>query len=148
VRRCPAATPFQNPEWLLAYARTFCRSDGSPEAWALVARRGGALVALAPLCTRQRTRRPGDDGEHDARESTSLLGEGSSDYLDVVADPTISASFAMAVLERLKLRHRDADGLVLERLREGSPLLTCAVPEGVSDERSTALTCPFISLGA
>src|SRR5512135_3573063 len=43
--RCPGATPFQAPEWLILWRRAF--GEGDP--WTLALRHEGRLVGLVPL---------------------------------------------------------------------------------------------------
>jgi CelD/BcsL family acetyltransferase involved in cellulose biosynthesis len=88
--RCPWATPFQRPDWLLAWIRR----HRSAETWALAAWRGPRLVGLAPL---HRDRR---------RDAVAIgfLGAGDSVYLDVLAEPGATEDVLdvlFAVLEAL-----------------------------------------------
>src|SRR4051794_28751412 len=69
------AGPFQSPDWLIPWARTFI----SQGLWTLAMRRAGRLIGLAPLFVHTRAR----DG---ARQLT-LLGNGISDHLDLIAAP-------------------------------------------------------------
>lgn len=114
-RRCPTATPFQTPEWLLAYARAFCGGDGA-EPWGITVRRRGALVGLAPLCTRRSA----------SETKTSLLGDGVSDYLDVIVDPEHVASVTAAIFDELRRSCAPLGSVVLDELRPCSPLVTCS----------------------
>lgn len=134
-RRCPTASPFQSPEWLLAYARTFC---ASAEPWAIVIRRGGRLVALAPLCTRTDA----------TRQRTTLLGDGVSDYLDIVVDPEIAGPCTTTILETLRLRCSEGASVVLDELRACSPLLTCTGTDGACDETFQREPCPAVRIMA
>jgi CelD/BcsL family acetyltransferase involved in cellulose biosynthesis/glycosyltransferase involved in cell wall biosynthesis len=131
-RRCPTASPFQSPEWLLAYARTFCGASAEP--WALVARIDGKLAALAPLCTRG--------------QATTLLGDGVSDYLDIVVDPDLAARCTATILDALRLRCRDGSSVVLDELRASSPLVTFADRDGGADDTFQRGPCPAIRLMA
>jgi CelD/BcsL family acetyltransferase involved in cellulose biosynthesis len=79
--RCPAATPFQSPEWLLAWWKAF--HPGRLAAAAL--RRGGRLAGLAPLYIDGRTARP--------------IGISVSDYLDVLLEPGLPAEALPRMLE-------------------------------------------------
>jgi CelD/BcsL family acetyltransferase involved in cellulose biosynthesis len=44
--RCPAATPFQHPRWIMAWQRTFGRYS---EPWTLVIRESGRLAGVLPM---------------------------------------------------------------------------------------------------
>lgn len=134
-KRCPWATPFQRPEWLVAYAREFCASP-SARAWALAVRSGGELVAVAPLRTESR----------DGTETTALLGEGVSDYLDVVARPDLAEPAIARVLDALTGGREDGATLVLDGLRPGSPLLAAARPREVAEQPLEREPSPVLSL--
>ena len=71
--RCPHATTFQRPEWLLAWMRSF-----EPAQPLLIeVRRSDQLVGIVPLLIYQ-----------DGSESVlALMGGGISDYLDILVDP-------------------------------------------------------------
>jgi len=72
--RCPSATPFQSPAWLSAWWRHYGRPGGLRMA---VVRRDGRLVALGPFHV---VRRVGVG-------VLVPLGEGLSDWTDVLVDP-------------------------------------------------------------
>jgi CelD/BcsL family acetyltransferase involved in cellulose biosynthesis len=79
--RCPAATPFQSPEWLLAWWHAF-----HPGRLAVaVLRREGRLAGLAPLYVDGRTARP--------------AGVSVSDYLDVLIEPGLAGEAVRHMLE-------------------------------------------------
>ena len=71
--RCPEATPFQHPAWLLPWCRAFAPRVLS----AIALRRGGRLIGLLPSFVRSAS----DEAPR------ALLGEGISDYLDALLDP-------------------------------------------------------------
>jgi CelD/BcsL family acetyltransferase involved in cellulose biosynthesis len=104
--RCPWATPFQSPEWLLAWWDVFHPG----EIQSLAIHDGGRLVGLAPLYR-------GEDGIQ------RFLGAGISDYLDILAEPGTGA--ATAVVQNCQ----NAD---LMELRAESPLLAARTASGVS----------------
>lgn len=104
--RCPAATPFQSPEWLIPWWRVFAPGRLA----AIEVREDGRLTGFAPLYA-------GEDGV------LRFLGTGISDYLDILAE---SEAAAATVLERL----RGAPCDLLE-LREGSPVLALEAERSV-----------------
>ena len=114
-RRCPAATPFQAPAWLLPWARHF--APGRCAAVAL--RAGGRLVALAPAF---------------AWEGALLLaGTGPSDRADALIEPGFEAA-APVLLAALAQAPFDFDRIDLRQLPPDSPLLAAAAPAGWSSE--------------
>ncbi|ACL64427.1 glycosyl transferase group 1 [Anaeromyxobacter dehalogenans 2CP-1] len=128
-----AATPFQRPEWLLPW----CRAFGVASPRAVVARRAGRLVALAPLV----------QYEDAGRRMVTLLGSGLSDYQDAVVDPGDGPDGA-ALVGALLGAAAGADALLLEHLPDRSPLRAAlgqwrgagaAAPDGV---------CPVLALPA
>ncbi|MDB5467045.1 MAG: hypothetical protein JWQ46_1807 [Phenylobacterium sp.] len=82
----PAASPFQSPDWLLPWRRRFL-AEGL---WTLAIRRDGRLVGLAPLFIHRR--------------QVTLLGNGISDRLDLLARPGWEAQVAEAVLAHMERR--------------------------------------------
>jgi CelD/BcsL family acetyltransferase involved in cellulose biosynthesis/glycosyltransferase involved in cell wall biosynthesis len=128
--RCPDATIFQRPEWLLPW----CRHLAQDEISAVALRRGGRLVALAPLFSWQdRTGRV-----------LSLLGAGVSDYLDLLCERTERSQAARALVDWLRSNPL-WDRCELSELRAGSVLLE--LPH--SAWRSTVEpqdVCPGLSL--
>ena len=76
--RCPDATPFQRPEWLLPWIETF-----SPQTiTAIEVRLGNRLTGFAPLLVYPRKvyRKQSDS-------VLAFMGGGISDYMDVIVDP-------------------------------------------------------------
>lgn len=131
-RRCPAATVFQSPEWLLPWWRHL--GEGALAALAL--RVDGRLRALAPLYIRT-----ADDG----RRRAALLGEGVSDTLDVLAEPPLERMAAAETLAWLAREWRRWDDCELQPLRAGSPLLE-AREEALSGEVAEREPCPVLML--
>jgi CelD/BcsL family acetyltransferase involved in cellulose biosynthesis/glycosyltransferase involved in cell wall biosynthesis len=120
--RCPWATPFQRPEWLVAYASAFCYAGGRP--WALASRRGGALVALLPLMVRPA----------EGARAVALLGEGISDYLDIIGRPGDVDVATARFFEALGACAAKGETVLLDALRGGSPLLLADRPRGVGEQ--------------
>jgi CelD/BcsL family acetyltransferase involved in cellulose biosynthesis len=100
--RCPAATPFQSPEWLLPYWEIL--GTGRPAV--LTIRKGTRLAGLAPLYV-------------DRDGTIRLIGSGITDYQDILAEPEIAAAVAAILFDRLAGRPFD-----FQDLPPTSPLLT------------------------
>jgi CelD/BcsL family acetyltransferase involved in cellulose biosynthesis len=105
--RCPSATPFQRPGWLLAWRRWF-GAGGQPRV--AILRRGGRLVGIVPLELRG--------------GAVRLIGEGISDYLDAIVEPDVDAS---ALTDGVARAAAGARALELAALRPCSPLLQLAL---------------------
>ncbi len=101
--RCPTATPFQRPAWLLAWRRWF-GAGAVPRV--VVLRRSGRLVGLVPLELRGDTLR--------------LIGEGITDYLDAIIEPDVAPT---QLTKPLRMAGDDARAIELAALRPCSPLL-------------------------
>lgn len=134
--RCPEATPFQTPEWLIPWWDRF----GSGDLWVLALRQDDRLVGLAPLYV-------GAPGDAPAR-IVRLLGSGNTDYLDVLAEPGLEETVMEAVCTYLQAQQDRWDRCDLLQLRPGSPLLSAPVPDGWTDETAAADTCPILTLSA
>ena len=121
----PTATPFQSPAWLLPWWRAY----GSDEPCAIAVRKNDALTSLAPLYVLR------DDDE----SLGMFVGSGISDYLDMLGD---DAEAVLAELAGIDCQLWD-----LQQLRPSSPLLTAALPEGLSDAVMEQEPCPILALG-
>lgn len=108
-RRCPNATPFQSPHWLLPWWRHY--GEGPLLAFSL--RQGQRLVALAPFYIY---------GEAPNRR-LMWIGTGNTDRLDLLCEPGYDSAAARQVLERIAERRREWDACVLRRLPARSPIL-------------------------
>src|SRR3954467_2334783 len=86
-QRCPNATVFQSPEWLLAWWRAFCPG----EIMSATVERDGRLLGLAPLYLESGT----------AGGSLLTLGISISDYVDVLIDPADAVPVAEALIDTL-----------------------------------------------
>jgi CelD/BcsL family acetyltransferase involved in cellulose biosynthesis len=129
--RCPVATPFQAPEWLLPWWRHLGRGRlRSFAAW-----EGERLVALAPGFTRRYFGTP--------VVRWSLLGTGQTDYLDLLVEPG-RESVAQAVLDALVGSLRGHEFADLQQLPPESPLAELDVP--ASHLRISQEVCPRIAL--
>ncbi len=101
--RCPIATPFQRPGWLLAWRRAFGRG-GEPRV--AILRRAGRLCGIVPLELR--------DG------ALRFIGEGITDYLDAIVEHDLDATVLASAVQRAASGARE---IQLSALRPCSPLL-------------------------
>ena len=125
--RCPSATPFRSPAWLLPWWSVFAPGPLRTVAvW-----RGAALVALAPLYLEEASRR------------LLPLGIGISDDLDALAEPGREAEAGAAILGALADRN-DWDELSLEELPPGAAALLWPAPEDWPDEAAVQSLCPVL----
>jgi CelD/BcsL family acetyltransferase involved in cellulose biosynthesis len=132
----PDAGPFQAPEWLLAWRRAFLTGGGL---YVLAGRRQGGLVGVAPFFLH----RDPADGER----QLTLLGNGHSDRLDLVARADAREAFAAAVARRLRQRTDLWDRVDFRDLSEGSPLLTVQLG-GARELIEPEEPCPGLDLPA
>ncbi|WP_438035695.1 GNAT family N-acetyltransferase [Sorangium sp. So ce204] len=131
-QRCPSATAFQRPEWLIPW----CRALGPEAVLALVFRSDEGLVGLAPLAVH----RIGDE------RVVALLGAGITDYNDVLAASGYERAVADAALACLEERADAWDVADLHDLRASSPLLLAEAPPGWSDEVEKHEACPAVTI--
>ena len=129
-RRCPSATPFQTPGWLLPWWRHF-----SPGRLATIAVwRDGQLAAFAPFYL------------EDGREGKRLLpvGIALSDYLDVLIEPGMEDEAAALIFEAgLSL---DWDRWEFEELRPEALATALVSPSIVANSADEQSACPVIAL--
>jgi CelD/BcsL family acetyltransferase involved in cellulose biosynthesis len=128
----PAASPFQSPAWLIAWGRAFLEAG----LWTLALWDGARLAALAPFYV-HRT----DDG----RRQLTLLGNGISDRLDLIARPEARDAIAAAVFDHLG-RTPGWDSCDFRDLPDGSPLLTGGLPGVALDLIEPEPPCPTLAL--
>ncbi|SRR6266568_4119920 len=87
--RCPHATPFQRPEWLLPWIETF-----RPQTLATIeVRLGNRLTGLAPFLIYRK------QSDH----VLAFMGGGISDYLDVIVDPEHEAQTMSSVWDAVAI---------------------------------------------
>jgi CelD/BcsL family acetyltransferase involved in cellulose biosynthesis len=133
--RCPWATPFQRPEWLIPWARHF----GGPGVAAIALKDGEALLGLLPLWVSRRKR---------SEKIVSLLGQGLSDYLDVVVDPQRAPDWAQRLIDRLLSWEEVWNTLSLESLRMTSPLMRVVFPAGWREDIAPRMPTLVLPLNA
>ena len=86
--RCPCATPFQRPEWIVSWAETFL-----PECVTTIeVRSGNMLVGLAPWLIYPR-------GEE---RVLAFMAGGISDYLDLLVDPEFENEVVRAIFHAIQ----------------------------------------------
>lgn len=128
--RCPAATPFQSPAWLLPWWRSFAPG----RLRAIAVRRDGRLVGLAPFYI--------EDGALGRR--LLLLGLGTTDYLDLLLDPD-HAGPAAAAIEGAVV-DLDWESWELEELAPGAAALRLRCPQGCAEAAVNHSACPTLDL--
>lgn len=133
--RCAGATPFQSPEWLLAWWHAM----GGGDLHVVTLRRGRRLVGLAPLFVYI---------EPDWTRHLASIGAGYSDYEDVLLDPTIADEGAALILQHIAAIRDRWDVASFQELPAASPLAAAPCPPGLSLERSPGSSCAVLALPA
>lgn len=128
--RCPRATPFQTPAWLLAWWRHL----GHGRLWSLAYRREGRLAALAPLFVYT---------DADGCRRLLFLGTSISDYLDLLADPAGEADACQVIWDYLRQRSGEWDLVDWQELSECSTGRRHAPAEAVLEP---CAECPVVAL--
>lgn len=130
--RCVAATPFQHPGWLLPWWRTF----GSGQLFTFAVRAKGRLIALAPLFLHP----------WNGRRQVTFLGNGVSDYLDILCEPHAEATACSEVMGCIADRRHRWDLCDLQDLRRQSALLQLQVPFPLQSAIRAQYVCSVVSL--
>jgi CelD/BcsL family acetyltransferase involved in cellulose biosynthesis len=130
--RSPRTTPFQRPEWLIPWWRTF--PPGEP--WVLAIRREGRLAALAPFLLYRK----------DGKRTVAFCGGGVSDYCDMVTDPEIEEEATAAILAHLAAQRDRWEVGDFEPVPGESPLLRVAPPDGLEVGTEPRDVCPRLAL--
>lgn len=131
--RCPDATIFQDPDWLLPW---WAHLGAATTPWLLGVRAGGELIGLAPLGIRSQL---------GAREVTFLGGD-VTDYFGVLAAPHARAVVARAVLDHLARAADRFDHAVLARLPACASLFAVPPPRALSCSAHDADVCPYVPM--
>ncbi len=132
--RCPEATPFQHPAWLLSWWRHFAPGD----LFSVTVRHAGRLVGLAPFYI--------ETGPYGRR--ILPVGISLSDYLDVLLDPDFSQAAGRAIVEHLQREAARWDGWDLEDLAPGAAALGLPCPAGCAEVAGEQHACPVLQLPA
>jgi CelD/BcsL family acetyltransferase involved in cellulose biosynthesis len=127
-----ACTPFQRPEWLLAWCATF----PPYEPWLLAVRAHGRLVGLAPLFVWGTKRRV-----------VSFVGAGVSDHLDAIAERGREREVGARIFEHLDRHHPRWDACELDALRADGILGAAALPPQWTEAHEPAVPSPRVPLG-
>jgi CelD/BcsL family acetyltransferase involved in cellulose biosynthesis len=128
--RCPSATPFQHPAWLLPWWRNVWQGG---RAWWIALREAGRLAAIAPMFVW--------GGEV---RCVSIAGAGETDYLDFLIEPEHASAGAAMVLERVAA-DSGWDLCDFQELHEAS-VLPAAAPAGLNAQLETCAVCPVAAL--
>ena len=128
-RRCPSATPFQTPAWLLPWWRHF----GQGELKVIMLWSGTGLAGIAPFYL--------EEGN-----SPRLLpvGIALSDYLDLLIEPGREAEAAELIFQQAI--SIGWDNWEFEELRPGAQAAALPCPEAVANTIGAQSACPVISL--
>ena len=125
-RRCPEATPFTAPEWLLPWARRYAPGRYG----AAVLRCGGRLEGFAPVFAWQ--------------GALMLAGTGPSDHGDWLLAPGAEDRADRLLAAVPAVPCGGFDRIELRQLPEGSALLRVAAPPGWADEPARATDEPCL----
>lgn len=128
--RCPEASPFQSPDWLLPWLAAF--RPGAP--YALAFREDGRLLGLLPLFIHH--------DEATGERQLTLLGNGVSDRLDLLAEPARTAEVAEALAGRLLRRTDLWTRLDWRDLPADSALARLPLPGLARDTLEPETPCP------
>lgn len=130
-RRCPAATPFQAPAWLIPWWRHYHPGELLTAAiW-----RGGRLVGLAPFYR--------EDGPLGRR--LLPVGISLSDYGDVLLDPACAGEAGAALVAAIA-GEADWDSWELEELGPGAAAFGLPAPVGCGEVAAGQSACPVLAL--
>jgi len=134
--RCPDATPFHSPDWLVRWWRHF----GFGSLWILTVRRGRHMAGIAPLFVH-----PYQDRQRCFRQ-LSPIGIGITDYMDFLLEPDCAPAASELILQHLARRRSCWDGADLQGLREGCELLRANTRRELKVKKTPDQPCPFIRL--
>jgi CelD/BcsL family acetyltransferase involved in cellulose biosynthesis len=130
--RCPSATPFQRPEWLICWIEAFPPA----ELWTLTVRDAGQLVAISPLYIQQKG----------TERTLAPVGAAISDYLDWLIDPAASSNIARLIIEHITNRESSWSCFDFSDLPASSPLLDLKLGDDWEGEPRFHDSCPVLQL--
>ncbi|WP_176556382.1 GNAT family N-acetyltransferase [Rubellimicrobium rubrum] len=122
-RRCPSATPFQSPAWLLSWARHFAPH----RCGAALLRAEGRLVGIVPVFCWQ--------------GALLLAGTGPSDRGDALIEPGYEAEAPLLLSALPDAAPENFERIDLQQLATDSPLLAAENPTEWTDERMAGDAC-------
>jgi CelD/BcsL family acetyltransferase involved in cellulose biosynthesis len=134
--RCSTATPFQSPDWLLAWWRHF----GTGRLHVLVQRRENRLVGLAPFFVTH--------DRHSQTRKLLLIGTGITDYLDILVEDGLARESAESLFTHLAADCSDWDEGDFQELRTCSLLFQSGTVSGYATDVQPQQPCPVLSLPA
>lgn len=121
--RCPGATPFQSPAWLLPWAR----HHAPWRCGAVALRAGRRLVGLCPIFCWQ--------------GALLLAGTGPSDRGDALLEPGWEGEAARMLAALPEAAPEPFDRIDLQQLAPDSPLLLAFAPKGWAEEQEPGDPC-------
>ena len=130
--RCPSATTFQRPEWLICWIEAFRPG----KLWTLAVREAGQLVGIAPLYIQQK----------EVERTLAPVGAAISDYLDWLIDPAASGDIAKLIFRHITDRESSWNCLDFSDLPGTSPLLGLELGDDWEWEPSLHDSCPVLQL--
>jgi CelD/BcsL family acetyltransferase involved in cellulose biosynthesis len=130
--RCPSATPFQSPAWLLPWWRAF--QPG--ELLVVAVRQHGRLVGLGPFYI--------ENGLLGRR--VLPLGLGVSDYLDVLIDPQASDEAAAALVDHITAQADRWDSWELEEIAPHAATWALPCCTDLFETVDPQSACPVLAL--
>lgn len=133
--RCPEATPFQSPDWLLSW----WHAVGVGELHVVALRRRGELVGLAPLFVYV---------QPDGTRHLTMFASGFSDYEDALLDPSIVEAGAALILRHVADIRQRWDVASFQEIPRTSPLLDAPCPAELAIERRPGSSCALLPLPA
>ncbi len=129
--RCPDATPFQAPEWLLPW---WSHLFGGGEMWTLALYDAGALVGIAPMFL---------FGERGQPRTLVFMGSGITDYMGFLLAEGADPEPIWQRMEQLASRWDICD---LQEIPAGAPMLSGALRSGWDVTPSRCAVCPVLDL--
>jgi CelD/BcsL family acetyltransferase involved in cellulose biosynthesis len=129
-----AATPFQAPEWLVAWWHCL----GGQGLWTLAIRRRGRLVGIAPLYIFA--------DPQTAERRVCLAGNGVSDKLSTVSSAEDGGVVARAVLDHLARRAELWDTCDFRDLPADSAIVCADLPPALAGSVEAEEPCPVLTL--
>jgi CelD/BcsL family acetyltransferase involved in cellulose biosynthesis len=128
------ATPFQSPEWLLNWAAVFA-AEG---VWILAVHRGREMIGLAPMYFWT--------DPADARRQLTMLGNGISDHLDLIAAPGEELHVGKVIWAHVSQSAELWDTCDFRDLPASSALLMTHMPGVFAETIEPEEPCPVVTL--